>query len=127
VIQLNAFKGYFKNDSSTKFPQTEVLDAIYNCFKRNGYSSNKFMENINEIKNAASQNLTIRIKFGRQLSKFLSMEDDVDLSELNNEIENLPTEQRKLAAAFIKNGIIKTIRLLSKTDERISIQSKLDF
>jgi hypothetical protein len=85
------------------------------------------MENINEIKNAASQNLTIRIKFGRQLSKFLSMEDDVDLSELNNEIENLPTEQRKLAAAFIKNGIIKTIRLLSKTDERISIQSKLDF
>jgi hypothetical protein len=127
VIQLNAFKGYFKNDSSTKFPQTEVLDAIYNCFKRNGYSSNKFMENINEIKNAASQNLTIRIKFGRQLSKFLSMENDVDLSELNNEIENLPTEQRKLADAFIKNGVIKIIRLLSKTDERISIQPQLDF
>jgi hypothetical protein len=127
VIQLNAFKGYFKNDSTTKFPQMEVLDAIYNCFKRNGYSSNKFIENINEIKNAASQNLTIRIKFGRQLSKFLSMENEVDLNELNNDIENLPTMQRKLANAFIKTGVIKTIKLLSKTDERISIQPELDF
>ncbi|MEO9257927.1 MAG: hypothetical protein ABI207_06070, partial [Crocinitomicaceae bacterium] len=127
VIQLNAFKGYFTNDSSTKFPQTEVLDAIYNCFKRNGYSSNKFMENINEIKSAASQNLTIRIKFGRQLSKFLSMENNVDLNELNNDIENLPTMQRNLAEAFIKNGVIKTIKLLSKTDARISIQPELNF
>ena len=85
------------------------------------------MENINEIKSAASQNLTIRIKFGRQLSKFLSMENDVDLNELNSDIENLPTMQRKLAETFIKNGVIKTIRLLSKTDERISIQPQLDF
>ena len=127
VIQPSAFKGYFKNDSVTKFPQTEVLDAIYNCFKRNKYSSNIFMKSINEIKNAASQNLTIRIKFGRQLSKFLSMENDIDLNELNNDIENLPAMQRKLADAFIKNGIIKTIKLLSKTDERISIQPELNF
>lgn len=117
-IQFQAFNAYFKPDSKTVFPQSEVLEAIYRIFKRNGYSDNEFTNNFQAIKTAASQHISIKVKFGRQLSKLLSQGEDVDLNELITEINELPEELSQRVAAFIKSGTIKMIKPIGNNDER---------
>lgn len=125
-IQLQAFKGYFSPDSKTVFPQSEVLEAIYQSFKRNGYSANEFTNHYQAIKIAASQHISIKVKFGRQLSKLLSESVDIDLNELLSEIDELPAELRQRVEVFIKSGTIKIIKPISNSDERILTKSTAD-
>lgn len=123
-IQLQAFKSYFSPDSKTIFPQSEVLEAIYRTFQRNGYSGNDFTNNYQALKAAASQHISIKVKFGRQLSKLLSESNDIDLNELLSEIDDLPTEFKQRIGKFIKSGTIKIIKPISNGDERILAKSK---
>lgn len=125
-IQFQAFKSYFSPDSKTVFPQSEVLEAIYRMFKRNGYSDNEFTNNYQAIKTAASQHISIKVKFGRQLSKLLSEGADIDLNELLSEIDELPVELKQRVGAFIKSGTIKIIKPISNSDERILAKSTAD-
>jgi hypothetical protein len=122
-IQFQAFKSYFSPDSKTVFPQSEVLEAIYRIFKRNGYSDNEFTKNYQAIKTAASQHISIKVKFGRQLSKLLSEGVDFDLKELLSEMDELPIELKERLGAFIKSGTIKIIKPISVSDERILAKS----
>lgn len=125
-IQFQAFKSYFSPDSKTVFPQSEVLEAIYRMFKRNGYSDNEFTSNYQAIKTAASQHISIKVKFGRQLSKLLSLNSDIDLNELLTEIDELPAELKQRVGAFIKSGTIKAINPINNSDERILTKSATD-
>ncbi|MCO5287300.1 MAG: hypothetical protein M9898_12885 [Chitinophagaceae bacterium] len=125
-IQFQAFKSYFSPDSKTVFPQSEVLEAIYRMFKRNGYSDNEFTNNYQAIKTAASQHISIKVKFGRQLSKLLSEGDDIELKELLSEIDELPVELKERVSAFVKSGTIKIIKPISNRDERIHAKSTAD-
>jgi hypothetical protein len=122
-IQFQAFKGYFSPDSKTVFPHSEVLEAIYRMFKRNGYSDNEFTNNYQAIKTAASQHISIKVKFGTQLSKLLSLNNDINLNELLNEIDELPEELKQRVSTFIKSGTIKAINPINNCDERILTKS----
>lgn len=126
TIQLQALKGYFSTDSKTVFPQSEVLEAIYQTFKRNGYSTNEFMNSYQAIKTAASQHISIKVKFGRQLSKLLSENSDIDLKELLSELDELPVELKQRIGAFIKSGTIKIIKPINSSNERILAESTAD-
>jgi hypothetical protein len=95
-------------------------------FKRNGYSDNEFTNNYQAIKTAASQHISIKVKFGRQLSKLLSEGADIDLNELLSEIDELPVELKQRVGAFIKSGTIKIIKPISNSDERILTKSTAD-
>lgn len=127
LVAEKSFERYFDKECSTLFPSEKILEAIYNCFRRNRYSGNTFMTNYNAILSDAALHKSVSIKFGHYLSRLLSGDLTTSIDEVINEANELPNEVKDKVLSFIKVGTIISKNILRSNDTRIPIQSELDF
>lgn len=126
LVSEKTFENYFDKDCATMFPSDEILQAIFDCFKRHKYSGNSFMTNYDGILKAAALHKSVSIKFGHYLSGLLSGDFTTDISAVISEANALPVEIRDKILSFIKIGTITSKKILSRDDKRIPIQPEFN-
>ncbi|WP_018611584.1 hypothetical protein [Segetibacter koreensis] len=127
VVSFNTFKSYFDPTKSTLFPQNGVLEAMLKYCNQAGWRNMLFVERFEEIRAAATQNKSIKIKFGHHLSRLFESDGPVDIDGVIADANELPDHLKAKVLSFIKSGTIKSKKIINSNDGRISNQSQSDF
>jgi len=107
MLQLQRLKSYLDERSTTRFPGTDVLEAIRTCCVKHHYNSIEFVRKFDEVMRHARMNLVIRQQKGRQLSALLGEQPHrAFLGSTNHQVRQ-----------FMTKRIIKNKTLIARADD----------